>query len=263
MRNTGTQTFGNLIRSRRKELALTQEELAERLGEGIRQLDIARLERGYGHLPPMRELRLIAHELELEVFDVFVAAGFGTAVPAVVEEVSGGDDVDNLLAGCPSLVQLVVEQLFDGALLQSPTSEDLSIVVGVRIMPRRQPAKNLRIAVLVEHDADVETSLKMILHGEGYHVLSLPDFPQIKDVKRLQPELTMIGFAKGETCLEHDFVQALRADPETSDLALMVLRDERQDVRRHATKIQSFVREYSVESAHSVDAQESGSAYLD
>lgn len=46
-----TPTFGRIIRERRIELGLTQEELAERIGESVRQSDVSRMERDYIILP--------------------------------------------------------------------------------------------------------------------------------------------------------------------------------------------------------------------
>ena len=64
-RRQNTQTFGEVIRRRRVELGMTQEELAERVGESVRQSDISRMERDYVTLPRRDRLEALAAALEV------------------------------------------------------------------------------------------------------------------------------------------------------------------------------------------------------
>jgi transcriptional regulator with XRE-family HTH domain len=74
-----TQTLGHAIRSRRTELALTQEELAERIGEGVRQAEISRLERDRVGLPRRARLERIATALELPLGELLARSGWAGA----------------------------------------------------------------------------------------------------------------------------------------------------------------------------------------
>ena len=69
-----TPTLDQLIRARR-ELRLTQEELAERIGGGMRQSNVSRLERGRVALPRRERLERIAAALELRLGDLLARSG--------------------------------------------------------------------------------------------------------------------------------------------------------------------------------------------
>lgn len=64
-RRQKTPTFGEVIRQRRRELGITQEELAERVGENVRQSDISRMERDYVVLPRRERLEALAAALQV------------------------------------------------------------------------------------------------------------------------------------------------------------------------------------------------------
>jgi transcriptional regulator with XRE-family HTH domain len=74
-----TLTLGQAIRSRRTELALTQEELAERIGEGVRQAEVSRLERDRIGLPRRARLDRIATALELPLGELLARSGWAGA----------------------------------------------------------------------------------------------------------------------------------------------------------------------------------------
>jgi len=63
--NHDKATLGGVVRQRRRELGLTQEELAERIGGNVRQSDISRLERGGIGLPRRDRLEAIAAALDV------------------------------------------------------------------------------------------------------------------------------------------------------------------------------------------------------
>ena len=104
-------TLGQLIQQRRKELDLTQEELAERVGDGVRQSDISRLEHDKVALPRRSRLECIASALELPIGVLLVQSGWMGASPesdtSFGDEASGpaahpGDDRDT--QGQPGIV---------------------------------------------------------------------------------------------------------------------------------------------------------------
>jgi transcriptional regulator with XRE-family HTH domain len=69
-------TLGTFIRERRQDLGLTQEELAERVGESVRQSDISRLERDQITLPRRDRLEAIATALEVSTGELLVRTGW-------------------------------------------------------------------------------------------------------------------------------------------------------------------------------------------
>lgn len=70
------QTFGAVVRKRRMELGLTQEALAERVGENVRQSDISRLERDYISLPRRSRLEALARALEVSPGYLLLRSGW-------------------------------------------------------------------------------------------------------------------------------------------------------------------------------------------
>lgn len=79
-------TLGQLIRDRRMELNLTQEELAERVGDGVRQSEISRLERNRVTLPRRRRMEELAAALDIPVGLLLARSGW------VGAEVIDGED---------------------------------------------------------------------------------------------------------------------------------------------------------------------------
>jgi transcriptional regulator with XRE-family HTH domain len=74
-----TRTLGRVIRSRRLELGLTQEELAERIGNGVRQAEVSRLECDRVSLPRRQRLTRIAAALEIPLGELLASAGWAGA----------------------------------------------------------------------------------------------------------------------------------------------------------------------------------------
>lgn len=62
-----TRALGLVVRARRRELGLTQEQFAELLGEGVRQSEVSRLERGHVSLPRRERLLRIGEVLDVPV----------------------------------------------------------------------------------------------------------------------------------------------------------------------------------------------------
>jgi transcriptional regulator with XRE-family HTH domain len=73
------RTLGQVIRSRRLALGLTQEELADRIGDGVRQAEVSRLECDRVALPRRRRLERIAAALDVPVGELLAAAGWSGA----------------------------------------------------------------------------------------------------------------------------------------------------------------------------------------
>jgi transcriptional regulator with XRE-family HTH domain len=88
-----TNGLGDLIRERRQELGLTQEELAERMGGSASQAEISRLERGSVSLPRRARLDALAAALEISTGVLLMQSGWLSQ-----EE---GDDADATSEGSP------------------------------------------------------------------------------------------------------------------------------------------------------------------
>ena len=81
-------TLGRLIRRRRIELGLTQEQLAERVGGSMRQAEVSRLENDRVLLPRRERLERIAEVLEVPLGELLVRSGWTGADSALSETAS-------------------------------------------------------------------------------------------------------------------------------------------------------------------------------
>lgn len=70
------KTLGQFIRGQRMALGLTQEQLAERMGEGFRQAEISRLEHDRIEFPRRERLEAIAGALDVTLGDLLIATGW-------------------------------------------------------------------------------------------------------------------------------------------------------------------------------------------
>jgi transcriptional regulator with XRE-family HTH domain len=77
------QTLGQVIRTRRQEMGLTQEELAHRIGHGVRQAEVSRLEHDRVTLPRRRRLEQIAQALNYSVGELLARSGWAGADEAL------------------------------------------------------------------------------------------------------------------------------------------------------------------------------------
>lgn len=74
-----TAKLGQIVRSQRVELGLSQEELAERIGDGITQTQVSKLERGDVTLPRRARMELIAAALKLPLGELLARSGWAAA----------------------------------------------------------------------------------------------------------------------------------------------------------------------------------------
>jgi transcriptional regulator with XRE-family HTH domain len=86
-----TRSLSKAIRDRRIELGLTQEALAERIGDGVRQSDVSRLERDQIQLPRPKRMRAIAQALEMEPGELLVRSGWEGALSDLKDDSFGTD----------------------------------------------------------------------------------------------------------------------------------------------------------------------------
>jgi transcriptional regulator with XRE-family HTH domain len=74
-----SRTLGRLIRQRRMEMGLTQEALAELVGDGVGQAEISRLEHDRIALPRRGRLEQIAQALDLPLGTLLARSGWAGA----------------------------------------------------------------------------------------------------------------------------------------------------------------------------------------
>ncbi len=70
------QTLGQFIRTHRLAMGLTQEQLAERVGDSVRQSDISRLEQDGIEFPRRERLDAIATALGVTLGDLLISTGW-------------------------------------------------------------------------------------------------------------------------------------------------------------------------------------------
>ncbi len=73
---TMKKTLGQFIRGTRLAMGLTQEDLAERVGDGVRQSDISRLEQDRIEFPRRERLEAIAAALDVTLGDLLISTGW-------------------------------------------------------------------------------------------------------------------------------------------------------------------------------------------
>src|SRR5215472_15644132 len=110
--DSGTESFGALLRAFRGRMGLTQEELAERAG--LHAQEISQLERGVVRSPRSTTVEFLAEALKLDTYEraMFVAAARGepasaAPIPASDSELAqrfpvGVTDAEALLASMPT-----------------------------------------------------------------------------------------------------------------------------------------------------------------
>jgi transcriptional regulator with XRE-family HTH domain len=146
-------TLGKFIRRRRAELGLTQEELAERVGEGVRQSEISRLENDRVILPRRQRLESIAEALDVPIGVLLARSGWAGA-----EQIEWEDGEAD-----PRKVTMPVKEAATGLMLESVVDviggirNDLDDVEALRnglpVPTRREQLQQIARALEVPPDA--------------------------------------------------------------------------------------------------------------
>ncbi len=101
------QTLGDVIRARRKELGLSQWEVAYRMGPSVQQADVSAIERGLIKLPRRERLEQISAALGLPMGELLARSGWANA-----EEYFARTIEAEPLWGPPADVREVIERIF-------------------------------------------------------------------------------------------------------------------------------------------------------
>jgi transcriptional regulator with XRE-family HTH domain len=142
-----TRTFGHVIRARRIELGLTQEELAERVGESVRQSDISRMERDHVVLPRRDRLDALAAALEVSPGHLLMHSGWITG-----EESASMEPASTSIA--PEPASLVPPAI---ATPQDAASAPAAMAVALKGEDSPEAASNLDRAIAHAREVSLET----------------------------------------------------------------------------------------------------------
>jgi transcriptional regulator with XRE-family HTH domain len=88
-------TLGQFIRANRLALGLTQEQLAERLGDNVRQSHISQLEQDVVKFPRRERLEAIAEALNVTLGDLLISTGWlDVEHAALIEQLDDDEEPD-------------------------------------------------------------------------------------------------------------------------------------------------------------------------
>lgn len=104
-------TLGQLMQRRRFKLGLTQEQVAERIGNGVRQSDISRMERNHVVLPRRFRMEQIAHALEIPLGELLVKSGWAGAEGLDDDTVPADEAVEDQLRSDNGVLQTANDRL--------------------------------------------------------------------------------------------------------------------------------------------------------
>ncbi|MDQ3654733.1 MAG: helix-turn-helix domain-containing protein, partial [Chloroflexota bacterium] len=111
------KTLGQFIRGTRLAMGLTQEELANRVGAGVRQSDISRLEKDMIEFPRRERLEAIAAALDVTLGDLLIATGWLEIEHAqLIEQIEDDEEPDpNVLEDAMAVLSAAKEMVAETA----------------------------------------------------------------------------------------------------------------------------------------------------
>jgi transcriptional regulator with XRE-family HTH domain len=119
-------TLGEVIRARREALGLTQEELALRIGDAVRQAEVSRLEHDRIVLPRRDRLERIATALDLPLGVLLASSGWVGAAQAFPPQHEPPDAATNGLVALNEVLEAAkdvvahLQELVDAAEAATP-----------------------------------------------------------------------------------------------------------------------------------------------
>lgn len=134
-------SLGTFIRRRRRQLGLTQEELAARVGDSVRQSDISRLERDGVSLPRRNRLEHIARALDVSLGTLMRQTGW------LDEAVRTGEAAGSLLdsTGTPGAAQQSIEVTCT-PLAEVDTGQDNFVAITTLDVTEREQIRRRQLA---------------------------------------------------------------------------------------------------------------------
>jgi len=118
----------------RLAMGLTQEELASRVGEGIRQSDISRMEKDAVGFPRRERLEAIAEALDVTLGDLLIATGWlEIEHAAMIEQLEDDDEPDpNVLEDAMAVLSAAKEMVAETAALLVRAEGHVSSVMAAK-----------------------------------------------------------------------------------------------------------------------------------
>lgn len=195
-------TLGKFIQRRRAELGMTQEQLAELVGDGVRQAEISRLEHDRVTLPRRQRLEQIARALDVPIGELLARSGW---LGAEVIDARAGEEVDEVqhLQARNEELEMRAEQLASTVNALATTNVDLrSEVIRLESEARRTESEQefLKsvldgvtdpVVVLDEAGAVVAENAAFVNLSEGYagltRITTLEGEPIVGSVSAFRP----------------------------------------------------------------------------
>jgi transcriptional regulator with XRE-family HTH domain len=111
------QTLGQFIRANRLALGLTQEQLAERVGDNVRQSHISQLEKDVVKFPRRERLEGIAAALDVTLGDLLISTGWlEIEHAALIEQIKDDEEPDpNVLEDAMAVLSAAKEMVAETA----------------------------------------------------------------------------------------------------------------------------------------------------
>ena len=111
------QTLGQFKRANRLALGLTQEQLAERIGDNMRQSHISQLEKDIVKFPRRERLEAIAEALDVTLGDLLISTGWlEIEHAAIIEQIKDDEEPDpNVLEDAMAVLSAAKEMVAETA----------------------------------------------------------------------------------------------------------------------------------------------------
>ncbi len=148
-------TLGTFIRERRKQLGLTQEQLAERVADGVRQSEISRLEHDRVTLPRRDRREQLAAALDVSIGELLLRTGWmnegdqlAVELQAAPDTFPDRDEVDAIaLQNLTTLVDTVfaVQEMVAEASIKLEQAEQTINSLMTSLNLQRPPAGGVRV----------------------------------------------------------------------------------------------------------------------
>jgi DNA-binding response OmpR family regulator len=116
-------------------------------------------------------------------------------------------------------------------------------------------AHSTHIAVVIDEDTRTAGSLAGLLRQERFRVLTLAQFPELTDLRRLRPELVVVGIPGDDACSLDAFLDSLDTDPVTNMIPVVMLNSELRNVHKHAGALRDIMRPFLPDRATTVERQ--------
>jgi transcriptional regulator with XRE-family HTH domain len=140
------QTLGQFIRANRLAKGLTQEQLADRIGDNMRQSHISQLEKDVVKFPRRERLEAIAEALDVTLGDLLISTGWLEIEHAdLIEQIEDDDEPDpNVLEDAMAVLSAAKEMVAETADLLVRAEGHVSSVMAAQNARDKAKSENER-----------------------------------------------------------------------------------------------------------------------